>query len=387
LKEMRDPYNILRVPQDATLEEIEVAYEKLFDRYESKAQMGDAQAVAMLERLNEAYDILSDPQRRASLNVDLTSGVASTGEGPSRSARPRPQSRSVGQQPARQRTGSTGTQGRSTSQSLRTRPRASTSRSNVEPARTIPLIPILLLGILGFALAAAVTYLVTTRKDTGAQAENRGGVVATVNDQPIYQQDFLERAEIDKQGALKDEMFAIFLQTQSPISQSVALETLRSDSLDRLINFEVLMQQARKEGRYPVSDGEQRSLIEQAKASELKGQTFEQFLKSHNITEGQYNRRVIRNVVYSVMADAHLPKEGTSEARRAAFFQWICEIRKSYDVKIQITFTVSNPPCTSDLPPEIPLPGIDTVIPEPESTVAVPLTPIGPQGPATTPTK
>jgi hypothetical protein len=382
---MTNPYDILKVPQDATLEEIEAAYERLFDRHESKAQMGDANAVSMLERLNEAYDVLSDPQRRASLNADLTSVADVTEESPAR-PRPRPQPRSQAQV-SRSRAASTSGRAGSASQSLRTKPRTTNLRKNAEPTRSLPLIPLVLLGILGFALAAVITYMVTTRKDLGAQAENRGGIVATVNGQPIYQQDYLERAEIDKEGALKDEMFGIYFKTLSPYSQTVALETLRSDSLDRLINFEVIMQQARKESRYPVSDAEQRNLIEQAKASELKGQTFEQFLKSHNITEGQYNRRVIRNVVYSVMADAHLPKTGTTEARRAGFFQWICETRKSYDVKIMITFTVSNPPCTSDLPPEIALPGIDNVIPEPESTVAVPLTPIGPQGPAITPTR
>jgi hypothetical protein len=238
--------------------------------------------------------------------------------------------------------------------------------------------PFILLGFLGFALAAAITYFVVSKKDSGVQVENRGPVVATVNGQPIYQQDFLERVELDKNAVLNDPLVGAYIKGLTPFSQTQALETFRSDSLDRLITFEVLLQQARKEGLYPELPQQQATLIEEAKMKEVRGESFEEFLKNRNLTEGQYSRRIIRNVVYTVMADAHMPKTGTPDERRSAFYQWICQIRKSYDIKINITFAVKNDPCTSDLPPELPLPGIDDVPPEPIGTAVVPQGPPAP---------
>ena len=140
--------------------------------------------------------------------------------------------------------------------------------------------------------------------------------------------------------------------------------------------------QARKEGLYPETAAQQNSVVEDAKARELNGQNFADFLAKRNITAGQYTRRIIRNVVYTLMADAHMPKTGTDDVRKNAFFQWICKTRQSYDVKINITFAVSNPPCTSDLPPELPLPGLGTTpVPGDVPTAVVPSTPAGTQGP------
>lgn len=383
---MTNPYTLLRVTPDAAHEEIEAAYERLFDTYEPRAHAGDAEAIALLEELNEAFDALSDPERRAAIDAELEGEAAQEPARPTRRrstyARPeagaRPQSRG--------RSGSdVGRTGRA-AQTVKTRQRArSGSRGDERPV--LPLVPILLIGLLAFGLAIAITYYFVTR-GSGAQTENRGAVVATVNGQPIYEQDYLERVEMDKQSVLNDPIMGPYLQSLTPFSQTQVLETFKSDSLDRLINFEVLMQQARKEGLYPTTEAQQRSLIEETKGREVTGVSFEEFLRQRNITEGQYNRRIIRNVVYTVMADAHAPKTGTEEERRNAFFQWICQTRQSYTVKINITFSVQNPPCTSDLPPELPMPGVETTVPEPEGTT-VPATPQGPVGPpaAPTPTK
>ncbi|HKP53383.1 MAG TPA: SurA N-terminal domain-containing protein [Chloroflexia bacterium] len=381
---MPNPYTILKVPSDADIEEIEAAYERLFDRYEAKAQAGDAQAIALLERLNEAFDTLSDPERRAALNAELD-GTEPAQVAPTRpKSKPQPRPQAPGRFP---HPAYSGGRTRSQSQSLRARQQATARSRRIQEERSISITPFILLGFLGFALAAAITYFVVSKKDASpiVQTENRGAVVATVNGQPIYQQDFLERAEMDKNSALNDPIFGAYLQTLTPFSQTQAFETFRSDSLDRLINFEVLLQQARKEGLYPEQPLQQASLVEEAKMKEVQGQSFEEFLKSRNLTEGQYKRRIIRNVVYTVMADAHMPKTGSPDERRSAFFQWICDTRKSYDVKINITFAVDNPPCTSDLPPELPLPGIDDIVPEPEATAIVPPTPPGPQGPPAPP--
>jgi len=378
---MTNPYTILKVPSDAAIEEIEAAYERLFDRYEPKAQAGDTQAIALLERLNEAYDTLSDPQRRDALDAELD-GTGNTQVAPIRpksKPQPRPHVPGRSSQPAPY--GRT----RSTSQSLRPRPAATNRSRSSQEERSISVTPFILLGFLGFALAAAITYFVVSKKDSGVQVENRGPVVATVNGQPIYQQDFLERVELDKNAVLNDPLVGAYIKGLTPFSQTQALETFRSDSLDRLITFEVLLQQARKEGLYPELPQQQATLVEEAKMNEVRGESFEEFLKNRNLTEGQYSRRIIRNVVYTVMADAHMPKTGTPDEKRSAFYQWICQTRKSYDVKINITFAVNNDPCTSDLPPELPLPGIDDIPPEPIGTAVVPQTPQGPQGPPTPP--
>jgi len=369
---MTNPYTLLRVPPEATPDEIEAAYERLFDKYEVRAQDGDADAISMLDQLNGAIDLLSDPERRAALDAELQGEAPVLA--PSKGRRTSQVAVASGRAPA-----SLGAQKRARSQVIRTRQRVQ-SRGGREIARPVlPLVPIFLIGLLAFGLAIAVTYFFVTR-NPGTQAENRGSVVATVNDQPIYQQDYLERVAFDLEAARNEPLL-------SALNPTVVTETIKSDALDRLINFEVLLQQARKEGLYPASEAEQRSLIEEAKSREVQGITFQEFLKQRNLTQGQYSRRVIRNVVYTVMADAHMPKTGTADEKRSAFFQWICEARKNYNVKINLTFAVQNPPCTSDLPPELPLPGIDS-IPEPEGT-AVPSAPQGPVGPpaAPTPTK
>jgi hypothetical protein len=106
--------------------------------------------------------------------------------------------------------------------------------------------------------------------------------------------------------------------------------------------------------------------------------SFEEFLRDRKISEAKYNRTVIQNVVYTVMADRHIPKEGTSQARTDGFIKWICETRKSYDVRIMKTFIVAeNQPCTSGLPNDLPLPGIEQEpIPDDVPTAAVPADPL-----------
>jgi hypothetical protein len=227
-------------------------------------------------------------------------------------------------------------------------------------------------------LLIVVLFLLLNRGGGGAASpllqgpnENRGNVVARVNGAPIYEQDYLERSEFDKQTFLNDPLFVALIGSFETFTGTRALDTIKQDALDRLINFEVLNQQAKKEGLYP-SEEQLRTIIADARQREVPaGQTFEQFLAEYNINEWQYNRRVIRNLVYTVMADAHMPKTGTAEERRNAYFQYICETRKSYTVEKLLTFTTTNPDCSSDLPPEIPLPGLEEateVVPEPIST-------------------
>ena len=62
---MRDPYSTLGVPRTASEAEIKSAYRKLAKQLHPDANQGDAQTEAKFKELNEAYDVLKDPQKRA----------------------------------------------------------------------------------------------------------------------------------------------------------------------------------------------------------------------------------------------------------------------------------------------------------------------------------
>lgn len=59
-----DYYGTLGVTRDASDEEIKKAYRKLVLRYHPDRNPGDAQAEIKIRELNEAYDIIGDPEKR-----------------------------------------------------------------------------------------------------------------------------------------------------------------------------------------------------------------------------------------------------------------------------------------------------------------------------------
>ncbi len=61
----RDYYEVLNVPRDASLEEIKQAYRRLAREYHPDVRRDDPQAEERFKEINEAYQVLSDPQRRA----------------------------------------------------------------------------------------------------------------------------------------------------------------------------------------------------------------------------------------------------------------------------------------------------------------------------------
>ena len=74
----KDYYAILGVPRTATQEEIKKAYRKLARKYHPDLNPGDKEAEAKFKEIQEAYDVLSDSDKRKrydSLGADWKSGA------------------------------------------------------------------------------------------------------------------------------------------------------------------------------------------------------------------------------------------------------------------------------------------------------------------------
>jgi hypothetical protein len=384
LREDSNPYDILRVPRDADESEIEEAYNALFDRYEPAANEGNEDAIAMLETLNEARDTLVDPRQRRAVDARLP------GYGDGRRRRAAPAVMDGGARATRPRTAATATArpreaypGAQRNGGSRPVTRTAKRPRSVQPVARRSTLPLVIGGVLLAIVAVTAVFFVSRGSNTAGSGTPPGNVVATVNGVPIYMRDYQERLDKDKASAMNDPFFAGLADNFQGITGTRMLDVLSFDALDKLINLEVIQQEAKKEKLYPTTDAEKKQLIDQAKLNDLNGKTFDQFLKDHNISEEQYNNSVIANTVYAIMASKYMPQDGTDDARTNAFIGWMCDRRKAYEVKINLTFQVQgNKPCSSGLPSDVPLtnsqatPGDQgTPAPQPVETQAAPAAP------------
>src|SRR5438067_10087531 len=60
----RDFYEVLGVKRDAPEKEIRSAYRKLARKYHPDVNPGDKQAEATFKKINAAYEVISDPEKR-----------------------------------------------------------------------------------------------------------------------------------------------------------------------------------------------------------------------------------------------------------------------------------------------------------------------------------
>ena len=65
MADKRDYYDILGVKNDADEGELKSAYRKLAMKYHPDQNPDDAEAEAKFKEVNEAYETLKDPQKRA----------------------------------------------------------------------------------------------------------------------------------------------------------------------------------------------------------------------------------------------------------------------------------------------------------------------------------
>ena len=74
---MEDLYEILEVPRDASPADIKKAYRKLVHKYHPDSNPGDKEAEEKFKKINAAYSVLNDPEKRARYDQFGTTGANS----------------------------------------------------------------------------------------------------------------------------------------------------------------------------------------------------------------------------------------------------------------------------------------------------------------------
>src|SRR5829696_8463613 len=71
-----NPYEVLGVSRSASAEEITKAYRKLAQQYHPDRNGGDKAAEAKFKEVNNAYEVLSDPQKKQMFDMTGQTGGA-----------------------------------------------------------------------------------------------------------------------------------------------------------------------------------------------------------------------------------------------------------------------------------------------------------------------
>ena len=84
---MRDPYEVLGLSPGASDEEVKKAYRALAKKYHPDLNPGDKEAEAKFKEVNEAYEVLSDSEKKSRYDqfghagVDPNFGAGGAGGG------------------------------------------------------------------------------------------------------------------------------------------------------------------------------------------------------------------------------------------------------------------------------------------------------------------
>ena len=81
MAEKRDYYEVLGVAKNATEDEIKKAYRKLAKQHHPDVNPGNPDAEAKFKEINEAYEVLSDKEKRARYDQFGHQGVGGQGFG------------------------------------------------------------------------------------------------------------------------------------------------------------------------------------------------------------------------------------------------------------------------------------------------------------------
>lgn len=76
-----DPYSVLGVSRDATQEEIKKAYRKMGKLYHPDLHPNDPEATKKMSEINEAYDMLTHPEKYQNREQNRSSGYSSSTQG------------------------------------------------------------------------------------------------------------------------------------------------------------------------------------------------------------------------------------------------------------------------------------------------------------------
>ena len=81
MEKMSDYYDILGVSRDVTPELLKKAYRKMAVKYHPDKNAGDAKAESRFKEISEAYEVLSDPQKRDTYDRFGKEGLSGAGMG------------------------------------------------------------------------------------------------------------------------------------------------------------------------------------------------------------------------------------------------------------------------------------------------------------------